>query len=317
MESGGTLKQDLDLAIATIKEVYEKDGDRTMPDSAALALATQTLIDVRRTLDGFRDESRAGLARTRIHLIWAGLMTAVVAYILLALAIFDDVPTYQVVAGAAFFLVGAVSGLIWQLRQSGSKIRSGEDDFGLDMARLVYVPVLSGLAGVGGVLILAMLYPTLNVVPETSNAADVGSTVPEIASIFDLSRNRFGLLVAAVFGLTPDLLINRLQGEADRYRRQLEATSVQTRSNESSTAGEETLKKIFDKLEALPGGAPSANGGTEQNGAAGGTGQNDTAGGAGRSDFSSGAGGTSSINSGAEPGASGGTAGFGSTGGSG
>jgi hypothetical protein len=271
MANGGGLKDRLDAAIVILQDIYKKDGTRTEADNAAIDQATQTLISVHKAIDDFRDQSRAGLARTRVHLIWAGLMTAVVAYILLALAILDDVPAYQIVAGAAFFLVGAVSGLIWQLRSSGSEIRSGEDDFGLDQARLVYVPILSGLAGVGGVLVLAMLYPTLNVVPDTSSAADVRADVPAISAIFDLNRNRFGLLVAAVFGLTPDLLINRLQGEADRYRRQLEASSVQTRADAPPVISDALIDRIAEAVGAkITGGADQA-GGTSGQGAVGST----------------------------------------------
>jgi hypothetical protein len=243
MPNSSALKARLDLAIAKVQD--------SASDATARDVATQTMISIHRAIDDYRDQSRAGLARTRVHLIWAGLMTAVVAFILLALAIIDDVPSYQIVAGAAFFLVGAVTGLVWQLRNPGSQINSGEDDFGLDMSRLVYVPVLSGLAGVGGVLVMAMLYATLDVVPDPASAADPTRTIPAIADIFDLGRNRFGLLVAAIFGLTPDLLINRLQHEADRYQRQLATTSVQTRSDGSATVNEGTLAMIFVELQAL------------------------------------------------------------------
>ena len=94
---------------------------------------------------------------------------------------------------------------------------------------MVYTPVLSGLAGVGGVLLMAMLYPTLNVVLDPAISGGTNVTVPSLDTIFSLTANRFGIVVAAIFGLTPDLLINRLQGEADRYKVDLQNTSVQTR----------------------------------------------------------------------------------------
>ena len=258
MANGGALKERLDLAITTLDKIYRKGI--TEADAVEIDLATQTLIGIRKKVDGDRDQSRAGLARTRVHLIWAGLMTAAVAYTLLALAILDDVPSYQSVAGAAFFLVGAVAGLIWQLRYSGSTIRSGEDDFGLDAARLVYGPVLSGLAGVGGVLVVAMLYPTLNVMPDTSGAGDVGKAIPAIGDIFNLNANRFGLLVAAVFGLTPDLLINRLQGQADRFRTQLESSSIHTRSNEPFVVTDSLVAQVVAAIDAKRDGTITVGG---------------------------------------------------------
>ena len=277
LETGGVLKQRLEDAIASLEKIAKEDpnGAKTPEEERS----TEILISVHKTIDDYRDQSRAGLARTRIHLIWAGTMTAVVAYILLALAILDDVEPYQIIAGGAFFLVGAVAGLIWQLRQSGSQIRSGEDDFGLDRARLIYVPVLSGLAGVGGVLLMALLYPTLNVVLDPTSA-QVGQPVPEISDIFNLATNRFGLLVAAVFGLTPDLLINRLQSQADQYRTQLAATSPQTRSNEAVDTGlVEQIRAMV--IEVTGTGTTGATGATGQPGGTGGTAGTGTAGGAG------------------------------------
>jgi hypothetical protein len=277
LETGGVLKQRLEDAIASLEKIAKEDpnGAKTPEEERS----TEILISVHKTIDDYRDQSRAGLARTRIHLIWAGTMTAVVTYILLALAILDDVEPYQIIAGGAFFLVGAVAGLIWQLRQSGSQIRSGEDDFGLDRARLIYVPVLSGLAGVGGVLLMALLYPTLNVVLDPTSA-QVGQPVPEISDIFNLATNRFGLLVAAVFGLTPDLLINRLQSQADQYRTQLAATSPQTRSNEAVDTGlVEQIRAMV--IEVTGTGTTGATGATGQTGRTGGTAGTGTAGGAG------------------------------------
>lgn len=244
LATGGTLKLRLEEAILTLEKIPDdSNGARTPAEKRA----TEILISVHKTIDDYRDQSRAGLARTRVHLIWAGVMTAAVAYILLALAILDDVEPYQIIGGAAFFLVGAVTGLIWQLRRSNIELRSGEDDFGLDLARLIYVPVLSGLAGVGGVLLMSMLYPSLNfalavpVDPNTTTPVEI----PPVDAIFDLNKNRFGLVMAAVFGLTPDLLINRLQGLADKYQTQLAATSPQTRSSEPVDTG------VIDQLRVL------------------------------------------------------------------
>jgi hypothetical protein len=287
LETGGALKLRLEEAITKLETIAKDDpnGIKTPEEERS----TEVLISVHKTIDDYRDQSRAGLARTRVHLIWAGTMTAVVAYILLALAILDDVEPYQIVAGGAFFLVGAVAGLIWQLRQSGSEIRSGEDDFGLDRARLIYVPVLSGLAGVGGVLLMALLYPTLNVVLDPA-IDQRGNAVPAISEIFNLYTNRFGLLVAAVFGLTPDLLINRLQNQADQYRTQLAATSPQTRSNEPVDTGliEQLRAMVIEVTGAGTTGATGATGqmsrtgGTAGTGAAGGTGSQGVSGSGGR-----------------------------------
>jgi hypothetical protein len=51
--------------------------------------------------------------------------------------------------------------------------------------------------------------------------------LPRLVDIFNLERNRFGLVLAAVFGLVPGLLVNQLQGVANRYKSDLSNTSAQ------------------------------------------------------------------------------------------
>jgi hypothetical protein len=45
-----------------------------------------------------------------------------------------------------------------------------------------------------------------------------------LRDIFDLTKNMFGFLVAAIFGLVPGLLFDRLQQQADRYKSDLKST---------------------------------------------------------------------------------------------
>jgi hypothetical protein len=203
------------------------------------------LRDVREAISEFRDQRREGLTQARNQLMLTGLVTGIVAYAMLALAILVGANRTGVIAAVAFFLMGAVVGLFAQLRSWSSGQGGGEDDFGLAKARLLYAPLLSGLAGVGGVLITTMLYASINgsiilggaaanqpptmTVTSSPNGTAPRET-PHLTEIFDLSEDRFGLVLAAIFGLTPELLINRLQGQADKYKVDLQSTSVQTRS---------------------------------------------------------------------------------------
>lgn len=217
------------LASATAGEDNGFAESTAAADGAPEIEARLVLGDVRRAVNQVRDDSRAGLLRTRTQLMWTGLITALATYTLLGLAILIDSPPETIAAAAMFFLVGGVVGLFSQLRGSSSGAdTSGEDDFGLARARLTYVPILSGLAGIGGVLVMTLLYPALNVPLDVSHTLD---KLPALETVFNLDKNPFGLVLAAVFGLTPDLLINRLQGEADKYKADLESTSVQTRSD--------------------------------------------------------------------------------------
>ena len=219
--------------------------DWTPPASAQ---ARFILRDVRHAINQYRDARREGLARARNQLIWTGLITGLLAYSLLAFAVLVAVPYKSLIAGLVFFLVGAVVGLFDQLRVS-TATESGTEDFGLGQARLFYTPVLSGLAAIGGVLITAMLYaslsgplltftyPTPSATPDASaggnalnqaRSAQVDLAPPRLDQNFDLEDDRFGLVIAAVFGLTPSLLVARLQGQADRYKADLQSTSADT-----------------------------------------------------------------------------------------
>jgi hypothetical protein len=169
-----------------------------------------------------------------------------------------------IIAAAAFFLVGAVVGLFDQLRRGSGTETAPEEDYGLARARLLYIPLLSGLAAVGGVLVTAMLYGTLNdtippnevaaatpppavvvaaaatpsatTVPAAAATPPAGSAgvrgftpdVPALDRVFDLQDNRFSLVIAAVFGLTPGFLVDRLQNQAARYTSELQSTSAQS-----------------------------------------------------------------------------------------
>ena len=79
--------------------------------------------------------------------------------------------------------------------------------------------MLSGIAAVGGVLIVSLLY----------DAVDFGAAVDtdrSLGDIFDVEKFALGLVIAAVFGLVPDLLVDRLQSKADEYRAGLSSTTA-------------------------------------------------------------------------------------------
>jgi hypothetical protein len=62
--------------------------------------------------------------------------------------------------------------------------------------------------------------------PFLFNTAAAGSTtIPTIAQIFNLGHYSMGLVVAAIFGLTPGLLLTRLRNRSDDYKSQIEELS--------------------------------------------------------------------------------------------
>jgi len=220
--------------------------------------ARAVLRTVRKTINDFRDSRRAGIVRARSALFVTVISAGVVAYVLLGVAIVEEVGTTQVVALSVFYLVGSLIGLFKQLRAASAADIVIEEDYGLSTARLVHTPLFSGLAAVGGVVVTALLNPlipspTQNSTTTTSttaktHAASPGATtggapvktspaaakqvntvtenVASLDRIFNLKRNTYGLIFAAIFGLTPNLLIIRLQRQAEQYKADLKSSEA-------------------------------------------------------------------------------------------
>jgi hypothetical protein len=124
---------------------------------------------------------------------------------------------------AAFYIVGAIVGLFSRLGAE-AEAEAAVEDYGLSRARLFHTPLFSGLAAVGGVVITLLLDNMLNGSGQTPQPA-----MP-LADIFDLNQNRQGLVIAAVFGLTPSLLVRRLQEQTDTYKKELRSSEAASSS---------------------------------------------------------------------------------------
>jgi hypothetical protein len=283
-------------------------------------LARAVLRTVRRAINEFRDDRWGGMVVARNRLFGTMMFTGLTAYALLAIAIISGAPKAAIAAASAFYLVGATIGLLSRLRGE-SQSDSGVEDYGLSTARLITLPLFSGLAGIGGVVLMAMLPGTSAVLaptppssisatgfvdtaysqtsqatggtpPSSASAAAVptgmtlsatgeltgkstaagttnftalvsdnaeptikkplrltvenspanptggggtphnvppspsASRISPLDEIFDLRKNVIGLLLAAVFGLTPGLLFDRLQQQAERYKSDLKSSEA-------------------------------------------------------------------------------------------
>jgi hypothetical protein len=119
-----------------------------------------------------------------------------------------------VTAAIAFYLVGAVVGLFGELYGTSRRRRGIVEDYGLSIARLLTVPLLAGIAAVGGVLLTRL----------SGTATSDG--LPALAQIFSLQKYSFGLVIAAIFGLTPGLLLDRLSQQPEDYKKELAQTGA-------------------------------------------------------------------------------------------
>ncbi len=182
----------------------ENDGN-TFSDDINIKTQARTIIrEVRFALHQFRDDRWEKLGRVRNHLMRMTILTGVTLYALLEFAILADVEVKTLKAATFFYLIGAIVGLFSRLYDQ-AKTDTSIDDFRLAAVRLIAAPLYSGLAAIGGVVIVQRAILT-NV------------------NVFDLNVANF--LIAAVFGLTPSLFTNAIQKEADQYKTDLKSTSA-------------------------------------------------------------------------------------------
>ena len=210
------------------------------------AEARMVLREVRRALNDFRNESRARLIRSRWRLTGSMTVTGVITYVLLTVAItlrhgqavgLDD----PIVAAAVIYLLGATIGLFNRLHVESKSAAAGED-YGLSCTRLLLTPMLSGLAAVGGVLITGMLSGIIDVnaiTPTPALAASLTSALSNggpgtpitrmalgLGDVFNLRAYPFALVLAAMFGLTPQTLLTRLHRASEQSLDDLKRTAV-------------------------------------------------------------------------------------------
>jgi hypothetical protein len=202
-------------------------GAPTAPDHPALYPVSldevrETLVMVRRTVNDYRGERWSGLIRARNHLAAAAAVTGLTVYSLLWLAILMGSAADTIGLATAYYLIGATVGLLNRFySEAGQTDSVAVDDYGLSLSRLIVTPLLSGVAAIGGVLVIAMLALT-----QTGSIGASGVQPPiSLVSFLDLSAHPFNIVIAATFGLTPGLLVDRLRSQADSYRNEIEKTN--------------------------------------------------------------------------------------------
>jgi hypothetical protein len=124
-------------------------------DDCAAERRSRTIIQsIHRSLNTYRGTRWSELGRARWQLVLTTTVAGVVAFLLLALALIRGVHPEQLMTGWAYFLVGAVAGLFLRLYLA-SRESQVNDDYGLEAARVYQTPLLSGMAAVIGVVLMA------------------------------------------------------------------------------------------------------------------------------------------------------------------
>ena len=167
-----------------------------------------TLREVRRSLNDYRDHLWEGLVRARNNLLGVTFVTGLATHILLCIGILAMTPANAagrttMIAAASYYMMGAIAGLFGRIGQA-SLSNIAVDDYGLALAQVMSRPLYSGLAGLGGVL-----------VSSTVLSISTQNGVNTIQSVFTPVRLDF-LIVAAAFGLTPNLIASGLQNQTNK-----------------------------------------------------------------------------------------------------
>jgi hypothetical protein len=170
-------------------------------------MAREVIRQIRHTLNLYQDHLRETLVRLRNHVLIAIALTGFVTYLLVCNIILWHAHVLSIKTATAYYLIGVIGGLFVRFYNESNN-KDSPEDYGLFVSRLVATPLLSGLAGIGGVLVTATI--------STLGSAHL------LATIFNYPPNLDYLIAATLFGSAPNLIIGSLQQRAQKYTTQLQ-----------------------------------------------------------------------------------------------
>jgi hypothetical protein len=199
----------------------------SVPLSDAL-LARTILRDTRFTINDFRDTAKARLVDARNELLARMFLTGLATAVLLVFIIIGHPPSDALLSGAILYAVGATVGLFSRLYVDLGK-EGFANDYGISYVRLFQTFMVSGLAAVAGVYIAVALPITLNNSFLQQNNAKMVN-IPPLIKVYSITGFPYCILLAAIFGLTPGLLISRLSQGVEQYTHDLRSSERTSQS---------------------------------------------------------------------------------------
>jgi hypothetical protein len=190
-----SLEKALDYLISDLDDqvVQKKSVKKSAMEVKSQGEARGTIRGVSRSLHEFDDDQWMRQVNLLIALNRLTLLTGLALYILLIFAILIGIPLSILISVTFFALIGACTGILGRLYEQ-AKTDIPVDSTPLANARLMAVPVLSGLAAIGGVALLQKVAAT--------------------SSDFSFILTPFNILAAAAFGLVPSLFFSALLRQA-------------------------------------------------------------------------------------------------------
>jgi hypothetical protein len=191
--------QSLESAISDL----EGQNDNTTKKIKAREMQARTAIEMkaraairqaRRTFNEFQDEPRQKQVDIGSQISILTFLTGLAVYVLLAFAILVGMQFSTLVAATFFYLIGTCTGLLGRLYER-VKAKNVVDDARFTGKHLMTIPLLSGLAAIGGVA--------------------ATQKIATLSGNFSFNLTLFNILMAAVFGLTPGLFFKVLQRQGE------------------------------------------------------------------------------------------------------
>ena len=190
---------------AAFQAIEQAPDGAMQTDDSKKRQARAVLRTIKQMLNDFRDDRWQAIVSLRNQFVSTTIFTGITMYGLLQFALLAGALQSAIISATAFYLVGALVGLFGRLL-SESQTSKAVDDYRLAMVRLAALPLYCGLAAVGGVLF----------VQRFTSSTDV----------FDPKNLLSSLVIAAGFGLTPNLLVDKLQEQIDKQKDDIKSTTA-------------------------------------------------------------------------------------------
>lgn len=201
IDAASELDAELKAAIAVLKD--GKDANQEL-------MARATVRRVWTTIHRYRDDRWDNLLKSRNRLLILQLLCASLVYALVWVVFEMPVDRTIMLAATGTYILGAVIGVFGRLYNQ-SRVASSVDDYGLSLARHLAAPQLSGIAAIAGLITYTALTSTGTI---------------NVVTAFDVVANAGNLVTAAVFALTPGLLLERLTARGDAIKDELNSTKA-------------------------------------------------------------------------------------------
>jgi hypothetical protein len=179
------------------------------------------------------DSGYRGLVQLRNQTQVALILAELAAFTLLAIPQIQHADPAAIFAGVVYLLVGAAVGMFGHVYHL-SRAQAAVSDYGLAVARILTLPIFSGLAAVTGVVMQTLAGP--------------GSAQTHLATTFSPSNNPAGLVVAAAFGFAPTLLVRALGDRAEEYRDTISSTQASSPGSPRGISTEKTVEALSAPL---------------------------------------------------------------------